>query len=200
MSNDDHRRGWAGPETEFARIVAAAWHEFRYPRPALDEPSGSFERAIRAALDESAAPSPAVDRDALAALFRAAPGRERLGDQTPGEIADALLARYDIRERGETQSEPDGAAQIVAERRRVVTAKGYDAAHDDQHTAGELAAAAICYAADPNHIGVMDDLWPWTEGEWKPTPGDRVKELVKAGQFIAAEIDRLQRAKRGDLS
>jgi len=26
---------------------------------------------------------------------------------------------------------------------------------------------------------------------WKPTPDDRVRELVKAGALIAAEIDRL---------
>ncbi|MPZ73998.1 MAG: hypothetical protein GEU74_12345 [Nitriliruptorales bacterium] len=31
-------------------------------------------------------------RDDLAALFRAGPGEERLGDKTPGEIADAILA------------------------------------------------------------------------------------------------------------
>lgn len=31
-------------------------------------------------------------RDRIASLFRQPPGRERLGDQTPGEIADAVLA------------------------------------------------------------------------------------------------------------
>lgn len=31
-------------------------------------------------------------RDRIAALFRQPPGHERLGDQTPGEIADAVLA------------------------------------------------------------------------------------------------------------
>ena len=30
---------------------------------------------------------------------------------------------------------------------------------------------------------------------WKPTPKNRVRELVKAGALIAAEIDRLQRDK-----
>jgi hypothetical protein len=32
---------------------------------------------------------------------------------------------------------------------------------------------------------------PWGESWWKPTPEDRVRELVKAGALIAAEIDRL---------
>jgi hypothetical protein len=35
--------------------------------------------------------------------------------------------------------------------------------------------------------------WPFPDG-FKPTPGDRVRELTKAGALIAAEIDRLQRA------
>jgi hypothetical protein len=30
-------------------------------------------------------------------------------------------------------------------------------------------------------------------GNWKPTPGNRIRELEKAGALIAAEIDRLSR-------
>ena len=29
--------------------IAAGWHEFRYPRPAVDEPSAAFLRGLRAA-------------------------------------------------------------------------------------------------------------------------------------------------------
>ncbi len=39
--------------------------------------------------------------------------------------------------------------------------------------------------------------WRWTEGNrgiLEPTPNDRVRELVKAGALIAAEIDRMLRA------
>jgi len=36
--------------------------------------------------------------------------------------------------------------------------------------------------------------WPWHPLQWKPTPKDRVRELVKAGALIVAEIERLQRA------
>ena len=32
---------------------------------------------------------------------------------------------------------------------------------------------------------LWDDTW------WKPTPDNRIKELIKAGALIAAEIDRL---------
>jgi hypothetical protein len=43
--------------------------------------------------DEHVAPADrAAVRGRIAALFRSAPGQERLGDATPGEIADAVLA------------------------------------------------------------------------------------------------------------
>jgi hypothetical protein len=60
MSDDERRQA----------AVAAAWHEFRYPRPALDEPPEAFMRAIRVALTEaSAATAPAVDRSAAVQLL-----------------------------------------------------------------------------------------------------------------------------------
>lgn len=118
--------------------------------------------------------------------------------------ADALLARYDIRERGEAQAQPDGAALIAAERRRQVEVEGWTAEHDDdvgRH--GKLARAAAVYATplpdrDPDFV---QQFWPWEQPSfYKPTPLDRVRELAKAGALIAAEIDRLHRAVRGDLS
>jgi hypothetical protein len=36
--------------------------------------------------------------------------------------------------------------------------------------------------------------WPWAEKWWKPSE-DQVRNLVKAGALIAAEIDRIQRLK-----
>jgi hypothetical protein len=35
-------------------------------------------------------------------------------------------------------------------------------------------------------------FWPWDQDWWKPSP-DPIRNLVKAGALIAAEIDRLQR-------
>lgn len=49
-----------------------------------------------------------------------------------------------------------------------------------------------------NDIGSRDwrvPQWPWTYDTWKPGD-DPVRCLVKAGALIAAEIDRLQRARR----
>lgn len=38
--------------------------------------------------------------------------------------------------------------------------------------------------------------WPWDRSWWKPSP-DPIRNLVKAGALIAAEIDRLQRGHNG---
>lgn len=90
---------------------------------------------------------------------------------------------------------------IAAERERQVSQEGWTPAHDDEHTFGEIARAAACYAMPPelrqtyragfNPRYIASD-WPWEASAWKPT-SDRIRELVKAGALIAAEIDRLQR-------
>lgn len=92
-----------------------------------------------------------------------------------------------------------GAALIADERRRQIEVEDWTAEHDEQYTQDELVRAAMCYA-NPPHLRMSrlrrtgEPLdWPWAEWHWKPTPDDRVRELVKAGALIAAEIDRLQR-------
>lgn len=92
---------------------------------------------------------------------------------------------------------------VLAERRRQVEAEGYEVAHDDEHVQGEIGAYAAFYAMPP---GARE--WPAeetghgaTRGEaivpegWgPPKPGDRRRELVKAGALILAELERLDRA------
>ncbi len=34
-------------------------------------------------------------------------------------------------------------------------------------------------------------LWPWGQEDWRPE-GGRLGNLIKAGAFISAEIDRIQ--------
>lgn len=82
--------------------------------------------------------------------------------------------------------------------------RGYDAAHDDASTSGELAMAASCYALPdefrygnvehPSDI-VTPDNYPlsWALKHWRPSPDNRRKELVKAAALIFAEIARLER-------
>jgi hypothetical protein len=103
----------------------------------------------------------------------------------------------------------NGVELIAAERKRQVEAEGYTAAHDDAHVNSEIALAGACYAIPdgddraeliefPSHTTIdgmrIAPLWPWAHRWYKRTPLDRVRELVKAGALIAAEIDRLQRA------
>ena len=107
---------------------------------------------------------------------------------------------------------PDGCELIARERRRQVSVEGWTAEHDDEHKNGEMADAAACYALTSlkrsftalritwSHlrfapVDLIWAVWPekWDEDWWKPSPRKRVRELVKAGALIAAEIDRLQR-------
>jgi hypothetical protein len=98
---------------------------------------------------------------------------------------------------------------IAQERARQLTAEGYTYAHDDAHTHGHLAAAAVCYIdaalcritynykqdQDEEIAYVMMQRWPWKEEEFKPH-ADPIRNLVKAGALIAAEIERLQRLQK----
>lgn len=84
---------------------------------------------------------------------------------------------------------------IAAERRRQIDAEGWSPGHDDgENSEGQLAMAAACYALHPGdeEPNSPPKFWPWGEDWWKP--GDRIRELVKAGALIVAEIERLQRA------
>lgn len=87
-----------------------------------------------------------------------------------------------------------GADMIAYERRRQVKQEGWDSTHDDmEHTEGELAAAACCYAAPWPIFGEYDP-WPWDKESDKRNKHSRIRLLVIAGALIAAEIDRLKRA------
>lgn len=110
----------------------------------------------------------------------------------------------------------NGAEMIAAERRRQVESEGWTPEHDDDddHGACELTMAATSYAVyaiaqvngscleDPEEgIGILGTpadqpppMWPpmWDAAFWKPSD-DPIRNLVKAGALIAAEIDRLQR-------
>lgn len=109
----------------------------------------------------------------------------------------------------------NGIELIAAERQRQIDTEGWTALHDDGHKQGEMAAAAICYAAPTPVFRIRElsrgfqftDPWPWDE-EWDKRRYDRtgmlllaenyktpqrIRNLAKAGALIAAEIDRLQR-------
>jgi hypothetical protein len=119
-------------------------------------------------------------RDRIAALFRSAPGQERLGNATPGEIADAVLAvlpapadRYRtawLSARGRAQAYGEGILRHVADRdwwKRQAHAE----ATPSPPTAAILSGAADVITAD----AALRD----TEGE---------HDLAEYGRELAALI------------
>lgn len=107
-----------------------------------------------------------------------------------------------------------GADLIAAERQRQIEVEGWTPEHDDDHDCGELNYAACAYLdwADAQAKELLDDadwregvlrndepvphVWPWDASWFRPSD-DLIRNLVKAGALIAAEIDRLQRAAKG---
>lgn len=88
-----------------------------------------------------------------------------------------------------------GISLITAERKRQVEQEGWTPEHDAKHTKGELAQAACYYCWPDASEGVcrsllFPDTWAKRhakrEGDKKPT----LRDLVKSGALIAAEIDR----------
>lgn len=97
-----------------------------------------------------------------------------------------------------------GSWLIEQERIRQRVEEGYGLGDDAAYTRDQLARAAACYATPASNRSMIRHFntiergpveapatWPWPIEAWKPTPEDRVRELVKAGALIAAEIDRL---------
>lgn len=88
-----------------------------------------------------------------------------------------------------SQSLTDALRDVIAERQRQVSVKGWTAEHDDTYTCGELSGAAISY------IEPMEAVfyWPaeWHDDSFKPS--DERRNLVKATALLLAEIERLDR-------
>lgn len=93
-----------------------------------------------------------------------------------------------------------GVARIREERHRQIEQEGYAAEHDDAHRDASLTLAAICYAGCAveqvrrQNTPPVSPNWPWHQGYWNPND-DPVRNLEKAGALIAAEIDRILRAR-----
>lgn len=103
----------------------------------------------------------------------------------------------------------DVIREIAAERRRQIEKEGWTPEHDDEHSKGEMAQAAACYAdprptlqkkwtvlayADNGGRDAMCKLptrWPWDAQWWNPK--DRRRDLIRAAALIIAEIERLDR-------
>lgn len=94
-----------------------------------------------------------------------------------------------------------GCILISNERNRQFGQEGWTTEHDDEHSAGQMADAARAYIVaalraergTPQSHLPPPPPWPWDTQWWKPSD-DPIRNLVKAGALIAAEIDRLHRA------
>lgn len=86
----------------------------------------------------------------------------------------------------------DGLSLVAAERIRQIKVEGFGPAFDATYGREQLARAAACYALPARdrrmNAGVPID-WPFTAQWWKP--GDRKRELEKAGALIVAGLDRI---------
>ncbi len=115
---------------------------------------------------------------------------------------------------GKFGSDERGVALISEERIRQMEVEGWTTNHDDEHVDESLAYAAACYALPAKSRGAkskfgQEDVscrgetpvwgavkhqvpkqWPnsWSASWWNPS--SRLRDLVKAGALIAAEIDR----------
>ncbi|MFT0676808.1 hypothetical protein [Pseudomonas aeruginosa] len=94
---------------------------------------------------------------------------------------------------------PQAWIDVQAERRRQVEAEGWTPEHDDEHSHGQMARAAACYALagscapnDGTAALLVSLAWPWDEQWWKPSTARR--DMVKACALALAEIERLDRA------
>lgn len=102
------------------------------------------------------------------------------------EIADAAIAAMCPAPAAE-DALTDAARDVLAERQRQISAEGFTPQLDDEYSDGQLARAAVCYVLPK----APPEGWPWPAAWWKP--GDRRRDLVKAGALILAEIERLDR-------
>ena len=83
---------------------------------------------------------------------------------------------------------------LITERARQQIQEGHTPAHDDQHTEGQLALLAAAYALMSRGrvdvhlqsmvVGVVEAY------DWEFTPKDPIRDLVRAGALILAELER----------
>ncbi|HAW7289568.1 TPA: hypothetical protein JLC94_001126 [Escherichia coli] len=132
-----------------------------------------------------------ADGEQMDALLRLCDAQDSIASlenvKTPA--TDAFLA--EVRAQG-VKSLSNAVQSVISERQRQQSVEGWTPEHDDEHTEGEMAEAAACYAMFANNQGFsVPGLWPWAREWWKQS-GQR-RDLVKAGALILAEIERIDR-------
>lgn len=184
--------------------VRRVWKE---PGSETPEAYNGFELAI-AALSTAAQPPADGALNTIAAMFHSGEeieGPDGLAMMVDMSVWNAALDAFD--ELSGDEMEPvlqpervpltEAARDVLTERQRQISTEGWTPEHDDEHSQGEMAEAAACYAASANVPAILKRLqapgfWPWAAKWWKPS--DTRRDLIKAGALILAEIERLDRA------
>lgn len=124
--------------------------------------------------------------------------------------ADMIVRRVskdEFMEHVEKSDGNSGTDLIFNERQRQISKEGWTPQHDDEHTDGSLIEAARAYTwaafcevalkSKAKDFKYVPNDWPpdWDDDWWKPSD-DPIRNLAKSGALLAAEIDRLQRARR----
>ncbi|EIX3161708.1 hypothetical protein MKB28_001697 [Salmonella enterica] len=145
------------------------------PCPVLLEPGMRFGKGVRT-------------QTMLKALQRRAEYYAELDAMTPEERAghDAKIAAFKTML---PQPLTDALRDVIAERQRQISVKGWTPEHDDTYIGCELAAAAISYIEPVE----AENYWPadWHDGSFRPS--DYRRNLVKATALLLAELERLDR-------
>jgi NTP pyrophosphatase (non-canonical NTP hydrolase) len=89
-----------------------------------------------------------------------------------------------------------GMELIDGERQRQIEVKGHDPSKDKNYLKNELYYAGCCYYAEERTRAICDGVppavpssWPWAPESWKPSPGNRLRELEKAGALFKADYE-----------
>lgn len=117
------------------------------------------------------------------------------GSDSGGELAALTVTAQSLVDRCKTLAAArdtplsKSACDVLKERHRQITVKGYSPEQDDTYIEGELAAAAISYI-EPMEA---ENYWPadWLDDSFKPS--DYRRNLVKACALLFAEMERYDR-------
>lgn len=93
---------------------------------------------------------------------------------------------------------------VKAERQKQINKHGYTPEHDDEHTNGEIANAAACYAATVPIFKVMANtdifpmktVYPWHCTLFSKQEKSRKEQIVTACAMLMAEYERIVRAEQ----
>lgn len=89
-----------------------------------------------------------------------------------------------------------GMLAVIAERRRQIEVEGWDAAHDADHSRGEMAKAAAAYLLSfGGHQTHARRLWPWGGHWWKPDSVRPRRDLVRGLALGLAELEKFDATK-----